>query len=85
MLLAIAYWQASWTIVGLGLFFLAICTGIRFLISQVKDSGRTLSIEEKWYWYKLHSFLMAFIQSIPKAKKIASQPQAGYLLFSVPS
>ncbi|HHJ4503960.1 TPA: hypothetical protein ACQJXC_005420, partial [Raoultella ornithinolytica] len=69
MLVAIAYWQASWTIVGLGLFFLAICTGIRFLSSQVKDSGRTLSIEEKWYWYKLHSFFDGFYPRYPKKPK----------------
>ncbi|EPQ9996385.1 hypothetical protein CRN36_07080 [Vibrio vulnificus] len=66
---AIAYWQASWTIVGLGIFFLAICTGIRFLSSQVKDSGRTLSIEEKWYWYKLHLFFDGFYPRYPKKPK----------------
>ncbi|OOY62044.1 entry exclusion protein EexS [Solemya velum gill symbiont] len=69
MFLVIAYWQASWTIVGLGLFFLAICTGIRFLSSQVKDSGRTLSIEKKWYWYKLHSFFDGFYPRYPKKPK----------------
>ena len=69
MFLAIAYWQASWAIVGLGLFFLAICTGIRFLSSQVKDSGRTLSIEEKWYWYNLHSFFDGFYPRYPKKLK----------------
>ncbi|CUB06073.1 EexR/EexS family entry exclusion protein [Marinomonas fungiae] len=69
MLVAIGYWQASWAIVGLGLFFIAICTGIRFLSSQVKDSGRTLSIEEKWYWYKLHSFFDGFYPRYPKKPK----------------
>ena len=38
-------------------------------ISQVKDSGRTLSIEEKWYWYKLHSFFDGFYPRYPKKPK----------------
>ena len=69
MLVAIAYWQASWIIVGVGLFFIAICTGIRYLSGQVKDSGRTLSIEEKWYWYRLHSFFGGFYPRYPKRPK----------------
>lgn len=78
MFLAIAFWQVSWAIVGLGVFFLAICTGIRFLSSQVKDSGRTLSIEEKWYWHKLHSFFDGFYPRYPKKPK-NSQPNTSWL------
>ena len=56
MFVTIAYWQASWIIVGLGLFLIAICTGIRFLSSQVKGTGRELSLSEKKYWYWVNEF-----------------------------
>lgn len=68
-MLAIALWQSSWVILGAGLSFLAICFAIRYFGSQVKDSGRTLSIEEKWYWYKVHLFFSGFYTRYPEKPK----------------
>lgn len=69
MFVTIAYWQASWTIVGLGLFFIAICTGIRFLSSQVKGTGRELSLSEKKYWYWVNEFADGRSSLLPKKPK----------------
>jgi len=68
-MLAIALWQSSWVILGAELSFLAICFAIRYFSSQVKDSGRTLSIEEKLYWYWVNEFADGRSSILPKKNK----------------
>ncbi|OWO66216.1 hypothetical protein B2J67_20680, partial [Vibrio cholerae] len=47
MCLAIAYWQASWAILCVGLAFLGLSGLIHLFQRQLKDTGRELSLSEK--------------------------------------
>lgn len=83
---AIAYWQASWAILCVGLAFLGLSGLIHLFQRQLKDTGRELSLgEKKILVLGKRICRWSLIYPPQKAKKIASSPQAGYLLFSVPS
>ncbi|ELH4196122.1 hypothetical protein V9K10_001240 [Vibrio cholerae] len=56
MFLAIAYWQASWTMLCAGLAFLGLSSLIQFFKRQLKDTDRELSLSEKKYWYWVNEF-----------------------------
>ncbi len=86
MCLAIAYWQASWAILCVGLAFLGLSGLIHLFQRQLKDTGRELSLSEKKILVLGKRICRrSLIYPPQKAKKIASPSQAGYLLFLVPS
>lgn len=66
MLLAIAYWQASWAILCVGLAFLGLSGLIHLFQRQLKDTGRELSLSEKKYWYWVNEFADGRSSILPK-------------------
>ncbi len=69
MLVAIAYWQASWTILCVGLAFLALNGLIHLFQRQLKDTGQELSLSEKEYWYWVNEFADGRSSILPKRPK----------------
>jgi hypothetical protein len=66
MCLAIAYWQASWAILCVGLAFLGLSGLIHLFQRQLKDTGRELSLSEKKYWYWVNEFADGRSSILPK-------------------
>ncbi len=86
MCLAIAYWQASWAILCVGLAFLGLSGLIHLFQRQLKDTlSRTKPERKKILVLGKRICRRSLIYPPQKAKKIASPSQAGYLLFLVPS
>ncbi|HGP6088116.1 TPA: hypothetical protein ACLNZX_003687, partial [Vibrio cholerae O1] len=69
MCLAIAYWQASWAILCVGLAFLGLSGLIHLFQRQLKDTGRELSLSEKKYWYWVNEFADGRSSILPKRPK----------------
>ena len=69
MLVAIAYWQASWAILCVGLAFLGLSGLIHLFQRQLKDTGRELSLSEKKYWYWVNEFADGRSSILPKRPK----------------
>ncbi len=69
MFLAIAYWQASWAILCVGLAFLGLSGLIHLFQRQLKDTGRELSLSEKKYWYWVNEFADGRSSILPKRPK----------------
>lgn len=70
-ILTISFWQSSWIILGAGLIYLIFCLVIRIIGNQVKNTGREMSLEEKWYWCKLHSYFDGFYPRYPKKPNVS--------------
>lgn len=70
MCLAIAYWQASWAILCVGLAFLGL-SGLIHFISKTTErcSSRELSLSEKKYWYWVNEFADGRSSILPKRPK----------------
>lgn len=66
---AIAYWQASWTMLCVGLAFLGLSGLIRLFQRQLKDTGRELNLSEKKYWYWVNEFADGRSSILPKKPK----------------
>ncbi|EKF9437419.1 hypothetical protein O1C18_003153 [Vibrio cholerae] len=66
---AIAYWQASWAILCVGLAFLGLSGLIHLFQRQLKDTGRELSLSEKKYWYWVNEFADGRSSILPKRPK----------------
>ncbi|HCH1488728.1 TPA: hypothetical protein NKQ96_003069 [Vibrio parahaemolyticus] len=69
MFLAIAYWQASWAILCVGIAFLGLSGLIHLFQRQLKDTGRELSLSEKKYWYWVNEFADGRSSILPKKPK----------------
>ncbi|MBY8089606.1 hypothetical protein KW489_06550 [Vibrio fluvialis] len=69
MCLAIAYWQASWAILCVGLAFLGLSGLIHLFQRQLKDTGRELNLSEKKYWYWVNEFADGRSSILPKKPK----------------